>query len=225
MTSSTSHTSRTSSITRAVSISIIASLTGLAGLTGCEKEPSPSDIAPTNPPRPGEAPAPRPGEAPRRDPVPAPSTAPRDQTPPPQPAQPSPTQPGQPAPAQPGPAPQPSQPGQPGQPGQPPAAAADAMTRYLGDVAEGATLLRDVKDASSAGTTAARFTQVADRINTGAATLEALPADQKTRLREQNREALARATSDFRAEADRISGDTALGAALKEAINRVRLFE
>ncbi|MCC6677049.1 MAG: hypothetical protein IT436_07890 [Phycisphaerales bacterium] len=195
MTPSTPITPITHSITRGLSVMIIASL---AGLASCEREPTPSSTTP-----PASREPDRTGEKPHAVPVPN-SPATPDKAVPPAPSSPEKTPPGQPP---------------------VPVIASETMTRYLGDVAEATTILRGVRDASTAGSAAARLSEVADRINTGAAALEALPGDQKKRLREQNRAPLARAVADFRAEVDRISGDTSLGASLKRTTDGIRLFE
>lgn len=188
-----------SSISRGLAVMIIMSL---AGLASCEREPSPPDTTPPASPPASREPD-RTGEKPIAAPAPATPSTPDKAVPP-------------------APAPQDKTP-----PGQPPAApvAAETMTRYLGDVSEATTILRGVRDASTAGSAAARLSEVADRINTSTTALEALPSDQKTRLRDQHREPLARAVADFRAEADRISADTSLGANLKSTIDGIRLFE
>lgn len=108
------------------------------------------------------------------------------------------------------------------QPGAP-ATAADTLNNYLEDLAEATRLLRASKDSTSAGTNAARLDQLADRINAATTRLEALPDAEKTQLRGDTR--LASATAEYRAEADRITNDSSFGAAIRDPVQRIRLFE
>lgn len=214
----------TRTFTRCASITMILAISGLAA---CEREPGPADPAPSGSTRPGDKAPSQPSPALRpNDAAPAPAPAPRDERPlNPSPANPNPANPN---PANPNPAPATPPHNPPANPpGQPPAApvAGDTMTRYIGDLDEATSILRGVHDASTASSATARLTEVADRINASVANFDTLPADQKSRLREQHREKLNQAVSDYRAEADRISRDTALGAGLKSIIDGIKVFE
>lgn len=208
---------------RGLSVLVIA---GLAGLTACEREPAPSDIAPTNPPTPGEAPAPRPNELPETKQPPPPIVRPPEQQPVPAPA------PKEDLAPTPKPGPPPAKPEDPARPasnpggaGQLPAGVADTMNRYLMDVEEATSLLRQAQDASSAATVNTRLADLGERITSTAGTLEALPEPQQQRLRERHRATLTGAVGDFRVQAERISAANDVSDALKNTVEDITLFE
>lgn len=107
----------------------------------------------------------------------------------------------------------------------PAATATETMTQYLADVQEATRLLRGVKDSATAGSAAARLGELADRINATSSKLSALPDDQKSRVRDQYKDQIATTTADFRAEADRIEGDSSYSASIREPVERIKLFE